>query len=128
MNASDVASIYLASKRARELAEKAEAEAKALVEREFALAGVVSVEVNGMKVSLVEAFRRSFDVEALRGLVSDSVFDAITKVAVEPKAWDKARKAGSIADIVENEVVSGTAYVRLQVQEIATSAEVSKAS
>jgi hypothetical protein len=50
------------------------------------------------------------------------VFGAVTKTAVEPKAFDKARKAGDISEEVETACVKPTAYTRIVVRDLAESA------
>lgn len=57
-------------------------------------------------VTRVLADVRAFDVETLRALVPSDTFASVTRVSVEPKAWDKARKTGAITDDTASEVVS----------------------
>jgi hypothetical protein len=114
-----VAVQYLSAKKAVEMAEKAMATAKQLLEDTYAEQGITETTVDGMKVAIVEATRRTFDANALRGLIVATTFDAVTKTAVEPKAFDKAVKAGTIAPEVEAQVTTGTAYTRITTTEVA---------
>lgn len=114
-----VAVQYLSAKKAVEMAEQAMAVAKQLLEDTYAEQGITEVTVDGMKVAIVEAVRRNFDAEALKGLIVGTTFEAVTKTSVEPKAFDKAVKAGIIAPEVEAQVVKGTPYTRITTAEVA---------
>jgi hypothetical protein len=100
-------------------AEKAVAVAKELLTEAVAEAGVNEVTIDGKKVALITAVRRNFLVEKLKGLVTATTFEAVTKTAVEPKAFDKAMKAGDISAEIEEAVVNPTAYTRIVVTDIA---------
>jgi hypothetical protein len=113
-----VAIQYLAAKQAVEMADKAMATAKQLLEETYAEMGVTDVVIDGIKVAVVEATRRNFDTEALKGLIVATAFEAVTKTSVEPKAFDKAIKAGTIAPEVEAQVVTGTSYTRITTLEV----------
>ena len=102
------------------MADKAMATAKKLLEETYAEMGVTDVTIEGVKVAIVEATRRNFDAEALKGLIVATAFEAVTKTSVEPKAFDKAVKAGTIAPEVEAQVVTGTAYTRITTLEVET--------
>jgi hypothetical protein len=119
---SAVARQYISALQALETAEKAVAVAKELLTEAYADNGVNSVEAEGKSVMLVEAVRRNFDAQALEGLVTAKVFTAVTKTAVEPKAFDKARKSGEISEEVETAVVKPTPYTRIVVKDLAESA------
>ena len=68
---------------------------------------------------LIDAVRRNFDAQALESLVSAKTYREVTKTAVEPKAFDKARKAGEIDESVETAVVKPTPYTRIVVKDLA---------
>lgn len=106
---------YLSAIEAQASAERAVAVAKELLTEAYAERGVSVAEHEGKRVTMVEAIRRNFSVDALRSLVSASVFEAVTKTAVEPKAFDKARKAGDISEEAETACVTPTPYVRIVV-------------
>lgn len=106
---------YVAALEAQRAAEKAVAVAKELFEQAVADSGVNEVSVNGKKISLIVAVRRNFIVEKLKELVSAKTYEAVTKTAVEPKAFDKAMKAGEISADIEEAVVNPTPYTRIVV-------------
>ena len=110
---------YVAALEALSSAEKAVAVAKELLTEAVAEAGVNEVTVDGKNVALITAVRRNFLVEKLKGLVTATTFEAVTKTAVEPKAFDKAKKAGDISAEIEEAVVNPTAYTRIVVTDIA---------
>ena len=110
---------YVAALEALSSAEKAVAVAKELLTEAVAEAGVNEVTVDGKKVALITAVRRNFLVEKLKGLVTATTFEAVTKTAVEPKAFDKATKEGDISAEIEEAVVNPTAYTRIVVTDIA---------
>ena len=110
---------YVAALEALSSAEKAVAVAKELLTEAVAEAGVNEVTFDGKKVALITAVRRNFLVEKLKGLVTATTFEAVTKTAVEPKAFDKAKKAGDISAEIEEAVVNPTAYTRIVVTDIA---------
>ena len=110
---------YVAALEALSSAEKAVAVAKELLTEAVAEAGVSEVTIDGKKVAIITAVRRNFLVEKLKGLVTASTFEAVTKTAVEPKAFDKAMKAGDISAEIEEAVVNPTAYTRIVVTDIA---------
>jgi DNA helicase IV len=110
---------YVAALEALSSAEKAVAVAKELLTEAVAEAGVNEVTVDGKKVALITAVRRNFLVEKLKGLVTATTFEAVTKTAVEPKAFDKAKKAGDISAEIEEAVVNPAAYTRIVVTDIA---------
>jgi hypothetical protein len=119
---SAVARQYISALEAQASAEKAVAVAKELLTEAYAEHGVNSVEAEGKSVMLVEAIRRNFDATALEALVSAKTYREVTKTAVEPKAFDKARKAGDIAESVEQAVVKPTPYTRIVVKDLAEGA------
>lgn len=108
---------YLAALEAQAAAEKAVAVAKELLTEAVAEAGVNEVAVNGKKIMLVTAVRRNFLVDKLKELVSAKTYEAVTKTAVEPKAFDKALKAGEITADIEEAVVNPTPYTRIVVSD-----------
>jgi len=124
---SAVARQYLSAVEALASAERAVAVAKELLSEAYAEAGVNSFEANDKCVQLVEAVRRNFDVSILEGLVNAKVFNTVTKTAVEPKAFDKAREAGDISDEVETACVKPTAYTRIVIRELAKASATAEA-
>lgn len=114
---------YLAALEAQAAAEKAVAVAKELLAEAVADAGVNEVSVNGKKIMLVTAVRRNFLVDKLKELVSAKTYETVTKTAVEPKAFDKALKAGEITADIEEAVVNPTPYTRIVVSDEKASEE-----
>ncbi len=114
---------YVAALEALASAEKAVAVAKELFTEAVAEAGVNEVSVDGKKISLISAVRRNFIVEKLKELVNAKTYETVTKTAVEPKAFDKARKAGEISAEVEEACVTPTSYTRIVVADEKASEE-----
>jgi hypothetical protein len=114
---------YVAALEALASAEKAVAVAKELFAEAVAEAGVNEVSVDGKKISMISAVRRNFIVEKLKELVNAKVYETVTKTAVEPKAFDKARKAGEISAEVEEACVTPTSYTRIVVADEKASEE-----
>jgi len=112
-----VAYAYMNALRVQKQAEEAVAKAKEALLATYAEAGITAESVDGNVVTMTEATRRNFNAEALEALVSYATFRSVTKVTVEPKAWDKAKKAGEVTDEVEAQVTSLTPYVRINVTE-----------
>lgn len=70
----------------------------------------------GHKFTLVEAERRSFNTEALKNLVSASIFRKVTEPTVKTNLFDAAVQLGSIDEEVIEQVVSVTSYTQLRVK------------
>ena len=109
--------IYLMALNAQKNAEKMVEQAKEELQRAFATEGVNNAVVDGQKVSAIEAIRRNFHPDILADLVSDELFREVTKIAVEPKAFDNAVKNGKIDPTTEEKVVTPTPYTRIVVTE-----------
>lgn len=92
--------------------EEAEASLKALLEQ----VEDHTVNIDGHTLTLVESKRRSFDVEALRELVSASVFKKVTEPTVKTTLFDAAVKLGNIDTEIIEQVVSVTPYTQLRVK------------
>jgi hypothetical protein len=116
---SNAAKQYLAALQAQEAATNAVATAKALLCEALEYAGDIAVEVDGQKVMMVEAIRRTFDAQALAGLVDEATFALVTKATVDSKAWDKARKQRLVSDEVEATIIKETPYIAIRVSDLA---------
>lgn len=114
---SAVARQYVSAVEALASAEKAVAVAKELLTEAYANEGVNSWEAEGKIVQMIEAIRRNFDVATLEQLVNAKVFNKVTKTAVEPKEFDKARMAGEIDEATEKACVKPSPYTRIVVRE-----------
>lgn len=112
-----VARAYVNALRVQKQAEEAVAKAKEALLATYAEAGINAESVDGNTVTITEAIRRNFNAEALEALVSYTTFRTVTKFTVEPKAWDKAKKAGEVTDEVESQIVTPTPYTRINVTE-----------
>lgn len=113
-----VATAYANALRVQKQAEEAVARAKDALLATYAEAGITAeVTADGNTVTLTEAVRRNFHAEALEALVSYATFRQVTKFAVEPKAWDKAKKDGLVTAEVEDAIVTPTPYTRINVTE-----------
>ena len=110
--------IYLMALNAQKNADKMVEQAKEELQRAFASEGTDNATVDGRKVSAVEAIRRNFHTDVLEGLVTATIFSEVTKIAVEPKAFDKALKNGLIDLSIEEQVMTPTPYTRIVVAEV----------
>ena len=110
--------IYLMALNAQKNADKMVEQAKEELQRAFASEGTDNATVDGRKVSAVEAIRRNFHADFLEGLVTATIFREVTKIAVEPKAFDKALKNGLIDLSIEEQVMTPTPYTRIVVAEV----------
>jgi len=108
---------YLLCLKAKASAEEALADAKANLIVASENAGATTVVVDGKAVTLTDAVRRSFSVNALRDLVSDVIYNATVKHSVDSKSFDRLVDNGSIASTTVDAVVTGTAYVRVNVED-----------
>jgi hypothetical protein len=108
---------YLLCLKAKASAEEALADAKANLIVASENAGATTVVVDGKAVTLTDAVRRSFSVNALRDLVSDVIYNATVKHSVDSKSFDRLVDNGSIATTTIDAVVTGTAYVRVNVDD-----------
>ena len=113
---------YVAALEAEAAAKRAVATAKELLVEASERAGRATCVVDGKAVTITQAIRRSFSLDALRGLVDSAVFAVVTKTSVDAKSFDRLRQNGSIAATVEDAVTNGTPYVRVNITD-ATEAE-----
>jgi hypothetical protein len=102
---------------AKSAAEAALADAKDNLIDAAENAGTTTVVVSGKAVILTDAIRRSFSIPALREAVSDVIYNATVKHSVDSKSFDRLVDNGSIARPTVEAVVTGTAYVRVNVED-----------
>ena len=107
---------FLDALTAKELAEQAYDEAKALVVQTYAENGITETELAELRVVVVPEQRRSWDTEKLKKLVTPAQFRRLTKAKVDTKAWDSALEKGEIPNRVIKAVVSFTESVRVLVR------------
>jgi hypothetical protein len=126
-NITAITNDYLAKREALETAEKALAQAEAILKQSFAQNGVDFNIVNGKKVSLIKSIRNTYSVEALKGLVSDKLFKKVTKVAVDGAKFKSALALGDIKADIAEAVTTETEVEAIRVYEVdAEGAEVKK--
>jgi len=116
-NHAQAAKTYLLCLAAKSAAEGALADAKSNLVDAAENAGTTTVVVDGKAVVLTDAFRRSFSVPALREAVSDVVYNATVKHSVDSRSFDRLVDNGAIAHSTVEAVVTGTAYVRVNVND-----------
>lgn len=101
---------------AKELAEKAYDEAKALVIKTYAKEGITESELAELRVAVVPAQTRSWDLDKLKKLVTPAQFRKLTVPKVDVKAWDSAEGRNEIPKRVIKAVVSFSDSVRVLVR------------
>ena len=116
-NHAQAAKTYLMCLAAKSAAEAALADAKDNLIDAAENAGTTTVVVSGKAVILTDAVRRSFSIPALREAVSDVIYNATVKHSVDSKSFDRLVDNGSIARPTVEAVVTGTAYVRVNVED-----------
>ena len=116
-NHAQAAKTYLMCLAAKSAAEAALADAKDNLIDAAENAGTTTVVVAGKAVALTDAVRRSFSIPALREAVSDVIYNATVKHSVDSKSFDRLVDNGSIARPTVEAVVTGTAYVRVNVED-----------
>ena len=109
---------YLATREALEVAEKALAEAEAMMKVSFAQNGVDRAVANGVQVAIVSGSRPSYDVEKLADLVSPKILKTVTKLAVDGKKFKSAVEVGMIQADVAESVTKVTEYEQVRVTEL----------
>lgn len=107
---------FLDALTAKELAEQAYDEAKALVVETYAEAGISESELAELRVLVVPSQTRSWDLDKLKKLVTPAQFRKLTVPKVDTKAWDSAEGRNEIPKRVIKAVVSFTDSVRVLVR------------
>lgn len=108
------AELVIAAKAAKEAANAAYEESLAAFLRTCPDEGVL--EFAGHRVTITQTGTRSFDVDALAGLVDETTFDAVTKISVDTKAFDGCVMLGDITPDVVEQVVTVNPSVRVTVR------------
>lgn len=109
---------YIVAREALEIAEKALANAEAILKQSFAQNGVDFNIVEGQKVILVKSQRPNYNIETLKGLVSDKLFKKVTKLAVDGKKFKSAVELGDIKGDVAEAVTTLTDVEALRVYQV----------
>ena len=118
MNTTQATLNYLEARKALEVAEKAKAQAEAILKQVLATNGVDFSVVDGTKVAVVKGERPNYDAEALRDLVSPNVFRMVTKATVDAKKFRSAIELGKVKSDVAEAVTSVTHYEQIRVTEL----------
>jgi len=123
LNQTEVAKNYLAAREALELAERAKAEAEALLREALAQIGTDTTVVDGKKIAIVRGERPNYDAETLRALVGPATFKQVTKPMVDGKKFKAAVELGTIKTGIAEKVTKMTPYEQIRVTELAADAE-----
>lgn len=107
---------YLAAKKAADSASEVLKSLEEELKNAMVSESLDKVEVDGKVVSLVQAERRSFDIDTLKKLVSPAVFKQITEPAVKTQLFDAAFSLGKITPDVAESVTNKTPYSQLRVK------------
>lgn len=118
MNTTQATINYLEARKALEVAEKAKAQAEAILKEVLAKNGAEFSVVEGVKVAIVKGERPNYDAEALRDLVSPNLFRNVTKAAVDTKKFRAAVELGKITDEVAEAITTVTHYEQVRVTEL----------
>jgi hypothetical protein len=128
MNTITATKLYMDARKAVEVAEAIKARAEAEMKQALAKAGVDFAIVDGIKVSVVQGERPTYNAETLRDLVDEATFATLTKVAVDGSKMKSAIKVGMVSAEVAEAVTSVTAYEQVRVVEVVkASAELAEA-
>lgn len=109
---------YLSAREAVEVAEKALANAEAILKQSFAQNGVDFNIVEGKKVILVKSQRASYNLEALKGLVSGALLKKVTKTVIDGTKFKALVAVGDIKQDVAETVTDYTEVEALRVYEV----------
>lgn len=117
---SSAAQAYIAAKEALEAAEAAKQAAEAALKLAYATAGIDMTVVDGIKVSITESSRSTFDVEILAGLVKPAIFKKVTKLTVDADKLRAAVKTELIAQDVADAATKKTEFTRIMVTPVSS--------
>jgi len=99
---SKTVSDYLAAREAKSEAEDALKKAENAMRLAMANGMTTSVVVDGVKVSIVEGRRASYDIEKLKQMIKPNLFKTLIKSVVDGEKFKAAVKLGSLpTDIAE---------------------------
>lgn len=130
MNSKTATKAYLEARKAFEIAEAIKKQAEAEMKQALAREGAEFAIVDGTKVSVVQGERPNYDADALRALVDEATFEAVTKTAVDGSKMKSAIKVGMVTSEVAEAVTTVTLYEQVRVTELVSEevAEATKAS
>jgi hypothetical protein len=113
ITADQAAKAFIAAKEALEAAEAAKKEAESQLKLAYATAGIEMTVVDGVKVTISESSRSSYDVEILSGLVKPAIFKKVTKLTVDADKLKAAVKTELIAQDVADAATKTTSFTRI---------------
>lgn len=123
MNTTQAATAFIQAKEALEQAEKAKAQAEAILKEAYAKAGVDFTIVDGVKVAVIEAVRESYDAETLAEMVSGALYKLVTKPTVDSKKFRSAVDLGKIKPEVAEAVTKQTPYTSVRISPVSAEAK-----
>ena len=111
----DTADAYKSAYEALKVAETALAKARTTLEADYSLNGITRHSTSdGHTVAIEQVNNRTFDIDTLR-LVAPSVFDKVTALKVDTKAFDKEVNIGKITADAVAQVVTVKPHSRVTV-------------
>ena len=123
MNSIQAATEFIQAKEALELAEKAKAQAEAVLKESYAKSGISFEIVDGMKVAIEEKARPNYDADKLAILVSKPVFKMVSKMQIDSKKFKEAISLGKIKADVADAITSITAYTSVRITAVSADAK-----
>lgn len=109
---------YLSAREAVEVAEKALANAEAILKQSFAQNGVDFNIVEGKKVIIVKSQRPTYNLETLKGLVSGAILKKVTKTVIDGTKFKALVAVGDIKHDVADTVTTLTEVEALRVYDV----------
>lgn len=109
------AKAYIEAKEALEAAEAVKQAAEAELKLAYATAGIDMTVVDGIKVSITESSRSTFDVDALSSLIKPALLKKVTKLVVDADKLRAAVKTELIAEDVADAACKKTTFTRILV-------------
>jgi hypothetical protein len=109
---------YLSAREAVEIAEKALANAEAILKQSYAQNGVDFNIVEGKKVIIVKSQRPTYNLETLKGLVSGALLKKVTKTVIDGTKFKALVAVGDIKHDVAETVTTLTEVEAVRVYEV----------
>jgi hypothetical protein len=106
---------YLLAREAAESAAKVVKELEDDIKTAMINNKISRYEYEGKAILLIQAERRSFDANALKNLVSSSVFKTVTVTEIRTKMFDAAVAVGMISPEVSSQVTKRIPYTQLRI-------------
>lgn len=109
------AKAYIEAKEALEAAEAAKQAAEAALKLAYATAGIDMTVVDGIKVTISESSRSSYDVDVLSSLIKPALLKKVTKLVVDADKLRAAVKTELIAEDVADAACKKSTFTRILV-------------